>query len=507
MLKPLLCFFLLSPLNVSGTIFAGFLKKEETISHSSDKNSQRGYEKFWNIDPYNLESLCAYYNLYRDVLSLQRMQQLFPSLKEEEVPLFVQSILKVSLKEKIFSLEEQAVLQRLSSGILSSSLSDSFPNVIPEKDLGRALILAEFPGDESKATYYSCYLDILALRIHVERLRVFDHKHYVPGSKEYHKITLEAMNKILFYDEGIRYPSKKEMFSDEFSFLSSVADRKFGVCLGVSSLYFSLSQRLGVPLEAVTPPGHIYLRYQKGEINIETTAGGCHFPTKYYCDCLNLDKLRIRTPGEMVGLTFMNQGSFALQRQKYVDAEIAYEKALFYLQDEELQELLGFTKILLGKKDEGILFLQKSSQALIFGSMAYDYLHDNIDLETLILLFKDPGSTYEEISSYEENLKIAMKRSPRCCEGRRRLASVALHLGKTAEAAILLERCIQDACQDLVLHLKLCKILCARYDYAKALKYFLLSKELAESQGLSQEELRSCPLYSEILKKIYIIAP
>lgn len=463
-------------------------------------------EKFWNIDPYNLESLCAYYHLYRDQLSLQRLLQLFPSLQESEVLLFVRSILEK--ENKVLLEEEQSVIDKLSCEGLVLSLSDSSSSIDPEKDLGRALVFAEFSdAAEEKARYYGRVLDILALRIHVERLRALDREHYALGSKEYHKVTIEAMNRILFYEEGIRYPSKKEMFSDEFSFLSSVADRKFGVCLGVSSLYFALSQRVGVPLEAVTPPGHIYLRYLEGEVNIETTAGGRHLSTESYDNSLDPKKLRIRTPKEILGLTFMNQGSCALQKQKYAEAEASYEKALKYLEDEELKELLGFVRILQGKKKEGKHLLKHSPQAEVQGSMNYDYLHGNIDDKTLSLLFQDPGLTYQEITQYGEELKKAMKNSPKCCEGYRRLASIAFHLGKIAEGVALLERCVQDSPQDLVLHLKLCKILCERYDYAKALHYFLRARELAESQGVSQETLHSSMLYVEVLKKLNTVAP
>ncbi|ANH78925.1 transglutaminase family protein [Candidatus Chlamydia sanziniae] len=489
----------------------GALFKKHPIEEECQSCSQHAkeYEKFWNLDPYRLDALCAYHAIYHDEQSSRRIRQLFPQLENSEVFVFVCTILGAGKTDYRFSVEEIALMRKLSCPGLSLGFLDELVEVDPNKDLARALILAEFPGNlgKKKAAYYSGYLDVLALRIHAERQRYFDQCPCALGTPVFHKATLEAINTILFYEEGIRYPSKKEMFSDEYSFLSSVTDRKFGVCLGISSLYFALSQRLDLPLEAVTPPGHIYLRYQGGEVNIETTAGGRHLATKDYCNCLDIEKLQVRTPTEMIGLTFMNQGSFALQKEKYVEAEIAYEKAQQYLKDEELKELLGIVKILSGKKKEGKALLEQSCRAKEPGSVANDYLTSKINTQTLALLFHYPGSTYQEVAHYETELKQAMKRSPECSEGLRRLVSIAFHLGKIAEGVALLERCADLSPNDLSLHLKLCKILCDRYDYAKALKYFLVIEALVTKQGLSKEELHSFTLFHEIQKVVSTIAP
>nr|WP_192940632.1 transglutaminase family protein [Candidatus Chlamydia corallus] len=481
----------------------------KALAISKDLKLQEECQKFWNLDPYKLESLCAYQALYHDDYSSQRIRQLFPQVKKNEVPLFATTILALGKTDHNFSKEEILLIQKVSCPGLSLASFRESMEIDPEKDLARALVLLEFPGDlgKSRANYYSNCLDILALRIHAERQRYLDASPCVPGTPKFHKATIEAINTILFYEEAVRYPSKKEMFSDEFSFLSSVTDRKFGVCLGVSSLYFSLSQRLDLPLEVVTPPGHIYLRYRGGEVNIETTAGGRHLSTESYCDCLALEDLQVRTPKEMIGLTFMNQGSFALQKKKYKEAEEAYKKAQEYLQDAELQELLGFVQILGGKEKEGRSLIKNSHRATQKGSVAYDYLKGRINMPTLALLFCYPGSNYEEVASYGEELKKAMKSSMVCCEGQRRLASVALHLGKMAEGVSLLEVCAEDIPDDFSLHLRLCKILCDRHDYRKALKYFLIAERLMEDQGFFEKDSRSFALFYEVKKIMSIVAP
>ncbi|SPN73306.1 hypothetical protein C10C_0121 [Chlamydia serpentis] len=502
------CSFLFSPfyLDCANSKRSSYNK---TFLISKDLKIEEECHKFWNLDSYKLDSLCAYQLIYRDFYSSQRIRQLFPQIKENEVSLFAKTILSLGNIEHSFSKEAISLMKKLSCpGLRLSSLEQS-SEVDPEKDLARALVELEFPEDlgKSRAIYYSNYLDVLALRIHAERQRYLDSHPSTPGTTEFHKATIEAINTILFYEEAIRYPSKKEMFSDEFSFLSSVTDRKFGVCLGVTSLYFSLSQRLDLPLEAVTPPGHIYLRYRGGEVNIETTAGGRHLPTENYCDCLAIEELQVRTPKEIIGLTFMNQGSFALQKKRYKEAERAYKKAQKYLQDPELQELLGFVQILRGNKTEGKTLIKHSHRADQKGSLAYDYLKGRIDLATLALLFCYPGSNYEEIASYGEELKKAMKNSSLCSEGQRRLASVAFHLGKVAEGVSFLEACAKDTPNDLSLHLRLCKILCERHDYTKALKYFLIAETLITDQGFVEEDSRSFTLFYEMRKIISTIAP
>ncbi|WP_375793513.1 transglutaminase-like superfamily protein [Chlamydia sp. 12-01] len=500
MIPRLLCAFLVFVVGVEGIGAKIFC---EGIAISKNK-----HEDFWNLDPYCLESLCAYFVTHSDDQSRQKLAIFFPQLTTDELSVLANCVLLSKNPDYVFSSEDVTVMKKLSlQGV--TFLCDVDGDVLPEKDLARALVLAEFPGDEGmrRAEHYTRYLDILALRAYIERQRYLDKEHCALGSEAYHRATIEALNAILFYEEGIRYPSKNEMFSDEFSFLSSVADRKFGVCLGVSSLYLSLSQRLELPLESVTPPGHIYLRYGEGKINIETTAGGRHLPTEQYCECLNIDELRVRSTKDLIGLTFINQGSFALQKQQYHEADLAYEKAKEYIEDDELQELLGVVKILKGQKKAGEALLKNSSQAQSVGSVAYDYLQGNIDKATLKLLFTHPGSTYDEVVSYQEALKKAIQRSPKCCESRRRLASVLLHLGKTAEGVTLLEQCAQESVDDIALHLKLCKVLCDRHDYEKAQKYFLIADSLLKSKGMRHEDKSSFTLYHEIRKKIFLIAP
>ncbi|MBX6687179.1 transglutaminase family protein [Chlamydia gallinacea] len=483
--------------------FVVLVQGSERETSSYKKCQCEHIETFWNLDPYCLERLCACFFLYQDQQSAQRLVNFFPELSIEEMRILSQVILLSKQPQYRFSSQDISVMKKLSlPGIFLFCSRDESQDITPEEDLARALILAEFPGEEEKARYYTCYLDILALRAYIERKRYLDTEHYAFGSENYYRATIDALNTILFYEEEIRYPSKNEMFADEFSILSSVADRKFGVCLGVSSLYLSLAQRLLLPLESVTPPGHIYLRYGEGKINIETTAGGRHLPTEQYCDCISAQELKVRSCKEILGLTFINKGSFAMQKQSYDSAEVAYEKAREYVEDRELDELLGIVKILKGKRKEGEALLQRAAHAKSVGE---DYLQGNMDRATLQLLFTHPGTTYEEIVNYEVSLKKAWKKFPKCMEVRRRLASVAMHLGKISEAIAFLEQCAQEAQDDIALHLKLSKLFFERHDYVKARQYFFVAKHLIDKEGINPK--KSFTLYREMKQKIFSIAP
>lgn len=59
-----------------------------------------------------------------------------------------------------------------------------------------------------------------------------------------------------------------------------------GNCLGLTSLYLAVGERLGLPLHAVLAPGHVFVRWDDGEtrINVETTAGGREYPDEHYLD-------------------------------------------------------------------------------------------------------------------------------------------------------------------------------------------------------------------------------
>ncbi|MDR3621518.1 MAG: transglutaminase-like domain-containing protein [Paludisphaera borealis] len=71
--------------------------------------------------------------------------------------------------------------------------------------------------------------------------------------------TLRQINWVLFIEEG--YTGNQENYFDpRNSYLNEVVDRKMGIPISLSVLYWSLADRLGIGLSAANLPAHFMLR-------------------------------------------------------------------------------------------------------------------------------------------------------------------------------------------------------------------------------------------------------
>ena len=250
-----------------------------------------------------------------------------------------------------------------------------------EIDLGRALILSQLNGTEDvlfQTQSYSAMLDLMALQI-------LAHLPERPTLME----KIQETNRFIFDQMHFRFPPQSVYAEniDLYTFLPSVMDNHLGVCLGVTALYLAIAQRIELPLEIVTPPGHIYVRCQIGEkrINIETTARGIHVPDEKYLSVEN-SKLQLRTLKEVIGMTHVNQASIYLYKADYAKAVSAYEKARPYMpEDPLLKELLGYSYLLTEATSEGEILLKEIGEGS--HSMAEDYLAGKVDLEGMEAVF------------------------------------------------------------------------------------------------------------------------
>ncbi|MHC4743602.1 MAG: tetratricopeptide repeat protein [Planctomycetota bacterium] len=79
----------------------------------------------------------------------------------------------------------------------------------------------------------------------------------------------KAINHAIYADNGLSYKADKHFISDVFS-------EKLGNCTAFTCLYLAVAERLGLPFGAFRIPGHVFVRYRKGDftINIETTENG-----------------------------------------------------------------------------------------------------------------------------------------------------------------------------------------------------------------------------------------
>jgi hypothetical protein len=155
---------------------------------------------------------------------------------------------------RIISKAGQRLKNRSLKGFHASTSEEVLALAPDEIDLARALFLSD-ESEEGKS--YEAMIDLMALQILAKLPQ---------NPSPYDKI--EAINAFIFDEMCFRFPphSLYSQDIDLYTFLPAVLDSRRGVCLGVSILYLCIAQRLDLPLEIVTPPGHIYVRYKNRNI-------------------------------------------------------------------------------------------------------------------------------------------------------------------------------------------------------------------------------------------------
>lgn len=297
-------------------------------------------------------------------------------------------------------------------------------------DIARALLIFQYEDNKQAIQRYECLLDFMALEIL---------GHLKKDASDEEKI--EMMNHYIFFEKGFRFPphSMWTNSSEKFTFLSSVIDSNHGVCLGVSTLYLCLAQRLDLKLNIITPPGHIYLSYEADEtINIETTARGVHIDSSNYLN-IGLKDLEKRTIKEVVGLNFMNAAAQNWESQEYQEAYDNYKKALLFIKDDPLlNSFIGFICLFLNKDKEALKYLKKANKEhphQIFNtSIVSDYLNKNASKEGIALLFEKTEESREALIIKKGKLEKLCKSHPKFLDARFSLAATLMQLQRPKEA-------------------------------------------------------------------------
>ncbi|MCP5505731.1 MAG: tetratricopeptide repeat protein [Chlamydiales bacterium] len=306
-----------------------------------------------------------------------------------------------------------------------------------EVDLSHALLLYQFEEDSLKVRQYEAMLDLIALQI-LARLPL------EATARE----KIDAISHFIFHEKRFRFPphSLYAKDIDTYTFLSNVLDSHLGVCLGVSILYLSIAERLDVPLEIITPPGHIFIRYrEEGEtLNIETTARGIHIPDRMYLG-INTRKLQERNKKEVIGLAFINQASVAWQKEDHETTVKLYEQALPFLPGDPLLKMfLGYNYLFIGKEKEGRKLL-KEIKNLTFDfavgkeTTPEDFLSGKVNAEGIKTIFLHVDETRSSILEKQEKLKKILKKYPKFRDGQLQLAVTYLQLGRGGEALEVLQ--------------------------------------------------------------------
>lgn len=422
---------------------------------------------YTSLDPKSISELFAFYELYPDSpysqQAFEKVWQLINLHKKDKISsieklflpkLDISSVVALVNKQPYESptaltSEQLFMIERLASHLHNRTLKGSKAQTkeevqsydSPEIDIARALLIYQYdkqPDAMLSIRRYEAQLDMMALQILARLPENYTHMHI-----------LQAMNDFIFHRMQFRFPPHAVMAKevDTYTLLPSVLDNRKGVCLGVSILYLSLAQRLNINLEIITPPGHIYVRYQDGStcINIETTARGIHLPTDTYLG-INTYQLSTRSMKEVVGMAFVNQASVLWRTERYKEAAALYEDALPFMPDDyNLKLFLGLQYLLLSENSKARPLLQgllgKIPQDCVYkDTLAEDILQFNIDRDSLEAVFQQIDATKESIIKKQSALDSVVKKYPKFRAGLLHYAITFLQLGRSKEALEILEK-------------------------------------------------------------------
>ncbi|MBP2678353.1 MAG: yrrB 4 [Deltaproteobacteria bacterium] len=142
---------------------------------------------------------------------------------------------------------------------------------------------------------------------------------------------IEAFRRVLLTEEGFVYDKSP---SDPGNYLlETVLARKKGNCLGLTMLYLSIADRLGIPFRGVYVPSHCFARYEGNgvRVNVEFAEGGTSWEDERY-----RREFRIRpgrpyllslAPTEMVGVFLKTLGAGYARKGREEDALRLYDDA------------------------------------------------------------------------------------------------------------------------------------------------------------------------------------
>ncbi len=470
---------------------------------------------FHSLDPFSIVQNLSFYDLYPETekgkLALKRAWVLLygEDYPEDISPLTLpkldlQAVISLVTKQPSdtpleLSDDQLKVMDRIGSklqhrnlkGFLAWSQKEVLDLPSEEIDLARALLICQFEDEincKQKILQYEASLDLMAIQIQ-KRVEINS------SSEE----LIRQINSFIFQEMGFRFPPHSIYAKDIdlFTFLPSVMDSRLGVCLGVSILYLCLAQRLGLPLEIITPPGHIYLRYpsEEGLLNIETTARGINLPSDVYLG-INTRLLSIRSIKQSIGCSFVNQASVSWAKKDYETTVKIYEKALPYLPDDPLlQMLLGLNYLFIGKKSEGKKLLSNLNPLFEYSvspeTLPTDYLNGYVNIDGLKAIFTHVDENRTSILEKQAELQKIVKKFPKFRAGLMQLATSYLQLGRTGEALETLISYHNIDPNDATVEYYLSALSLERLDYLQSWKYLKKAEILTSKRNHKPKALKA----------------
>ncbi|MCB1136015.1 MAG: hypothetical protein KDK78_07090 [Chlamydiia bacterium] len=359
-------------------------------------------------------------------------------------------------------------------------------------DLARVLLLSQCPDNLAAIRSYEALLDLMALQVRAR----------VPENPSPDQLITE-INRLLFSDLWFRFPphSKYAEDIDEYTFLTSVLDGRRGVCLGISTLYLCLAQRLGLDLEIVTPPGHIYVRYRDADrtINIETTARGVHLDNRIYLS-VNTRSLQQRELWELPAMAFFNQAAVHWRDEDPKAAQAAYARALSWSPDDpHIKQFYGLASLCAGDLELAHQLLSETvdyvpDDVVSGDTLAKDVLSGRVDGEGIAAVLMHVDESRGSIEAKQRRLRAVLERFPDFQGAWFALAITYLQLSRPGEALDCLERCHAIQANDITVEYYLAALHCQRLNYPAAWRHADLAEAIANSRNHNPrvlQELRS----------------
>lgn len=492
--------------------------------HSVEPSDQKIKTIYASLDPTSLAQHLSFYELYRnrpigqqalkDAWQILAGKQIALSQHGQSIPFSVSVIdALIALVNKQNSqlpvlddndlIEIEKFSKRLNHNKIKGHSALTEEEVIQlnpdDIDLARGLFLSEMGPDVRRIRTYEALLDIMALQI---LARLPDNAD--PAEK------IRQINTLIFDEMGFRFPPKSIHCQDIdlYSHLPSVLDSHRGVCLGVSVVYICIAQRLGLKMEMITPPGHIYVRYCDANqiINVETTARGIHLDSEHYLG-IDTHSLQQRNVKEVIGLVHFNQAAVYWQQEDHEKARQAYLRAEPYLKhDCLLKELMGYTCLLSGRKEEGERLLWEVKDyvpdyAITKSTAAEDYFNGHADAESIKLIFARTEDQRSALVAQKNTLEAALKKFPLFRNGIIQLAMTWIKLHRYGEALEVLKKYDAIQSDDPEVNYYLAVLYEMRSDYPNAWHHLRQAEKIVHSKNhypktlkeFRRELLEECP--------------
>ena len=142
---------------------------------------------------------------------------------------------------------------------------------------------------------------------------------------------VSAFRRVLLVEERFTYDKSS---ADPGNYLlESVLARRQGNCLGLSLLYLSLADRLGIPFRGVYVPSHCFVRYEGNgvRVNVEFAEGGAPWSDDRYRREFRIRPgrpyLQSLAPTEMLGVFLKTLGAGYSRKGREEDALRLYDEA------------------------------------------------------------------------------------------------------------------------------------------------------------------------------------